>query len=83
MEPALRLKVGSIVEIDRSHLPVASKLPVTARRFAGKVLVNTYDGGWNFIQVHSAKANLAIAVAIPPAGMKHEEGRGPKVRLIR
>lgn len=84
------MRVGSIVEVDRTHLPVALHLAPEVRRCAGKVLsvvrgddADPVEKGWLYLVVHSAKANVTLAVAVPPAGTKHGGNRGPKVRVIR
>lgn len=88
-KPSLNVKVGSIVEVDRTHLPVALKLPPERRRFAAKVTSISLDEheGWLYCVGFSTKANCTIAFAVPPIGETYEEHngrrRGPKLRLIR
>jgi hypothetical protein len=80
------VRVGSIVEVDRSHLPVARSLPPERRKYAGKVLEVHADSerpGWLYARLDSAKAGVVTLVGIPPVGSKHADGRGPKVRVIR
>lgn len=88
-KPSLPIRVGSIVEIDRTHLPVALSLPAERRRLAAKVESVTVDehDGWLYCVAVSAKAKCAIAFAVPPMGETYGEHkgrrRGPKLRLIR
>ena len=87
--PSLPIRVGSIVEIDRTHLPVALSLPAERRRLAAKVESVTADerDGWLYCVAVSAKAKCAITFAVPPMGETYDEHngrrRGPKLRLIR
>ncbi len=79
------IRVGSIVEIDRTHLSYALKLPVERRRFAGKVTLVFRDPdcpGWLFIRVNSAKSKIDIQVAVPPVGSRCAL-LAPKLRVIR
>jgi len=80
------LRVGSIVELDWSHLPIAMKLPVQRRKYAAKITaLTTEEGnpGWLFITASSSKAGCTVKWAVPPSGEKYEGGRGPKTRVIR
>lgn len=88
---ALRLpgdmRVGSIIEIDRTHLACARMLPVEARRFAAKVTdialdVEPAHVGWQYVTAYSDKRNSKILVGIPPAAATGS-WVGPKVRVIR
>jgi hypothetical protein len=83
--------VGTIVEIDRSHLPVALRFPADARRFAAKVTSvseSADEPGWLFCTAFSSKRSCFVSFAVPPAGSTYDtepngKRRSVKVRIIR
>lgn len=83
---SIGIRVGSIVELDWSHLPISLKLPPQRRKYAAKITsLLTEDGnpGWLFVTASSSKAGCTVRWAVPPSGEKYEGGRGPKTRVIR
>lgn len=77
------MRPGDIIEIDRTHLPVARKLRPTMRRFGARVESVSTDDGWQYVLATVGKTTSRVLVAVPAPGDNYFSGRGPKVRKIR
>lgn len=81
--PAVPLREGNVIYLDRAHLAIAAKLPPGERGYAAKVMSVTTDDahpGYLFVQAYSEKRGRAVMFAVPPKGLAWI---GPKVRVIR
>lgn len=77
------IRIGTIVEVDRTHLAVARKLAPEDRRFAAKVMAVNTDRdhpGWRYVQAFSDKRACMVMIAVPPKGTPFV---GPKTKVIR
>jgi hypothetical protein len=83
------VKVGTLIEIDYRHLPVARRMAPDRRVRRAKitdVFAVDSEPGWLYVQAFAARTGEIILVAIPPEraqlGTGYNDGRGPKVRVV-